>query len=340
LPGHSADAESYAADILNYALRIINFYGNVLLKENKTGIERPRPAGSFRSGLRIVNDLASRIRVRRTGEGADMACGLWNFPSSVCSVLGRAAIGSGGFILSCRFVRRLLGDKRGATAIMTAIAATTVMGFAGVAVDVGYWQTTQRRMQGVADEAAFAAAMANYKGAGGTATCPSGTASGIPCTTADAVAHDLGFANGTNDVTVTVNNPPSSGSDNNAYEVIISQPQPMWFGNFFLSSAPTTTERAVAAPNPTTGPACVMSLRTTGQDDIIASGSAIVNLSTCDVVDNSSDAKALEGTGGGLSPRRTPTLSATTTATCRSAARSRPERALSPTRMRTERRRR
>ena len=122
-----------------------------------------------------------------------------------------------------------------------------VMGFAGVAVDVGYWQTTQRRMQGVADEAAFAAAMANYKGASGTATCPSGTASGIPCTTADAVAHDLGFANGANNVTVTVNNPPSSGShstNNNAYEVIISQPQPMWFGSFFLSSAPTTTVRS------------------------------------------------------------------------------------------------
>jgi hypothetical protein len=99
--------------------------------------------------------------MRRAAEGAGIACKLWNFSSSVRSVLGRAAIGSSGFILLCRFMRQLLGDKRGATAIMTAVAATTVMGFAGLAVDVGYWQTTQRRMQGVADEAAFAAAMAN-----------------------------------------------------------------------------------------------------------------------------------------------------------------------------------
>jgi Flp pilus assembly protein TadG len=183
---------------------------------------------------------------------------------------------------------RLLGDARGATAIMTALAATTLMGFAGLAVDVGFWHSTQHRMQGVADEAAFAAAMAQAKGESDS-------------TATTAVAHDLGFADDTNSVTVTVNNPPSSGShstDNNAYEVIISQPQPMWFAGFFLSSDPTVTVRAVASPNPVTGPACVMALKTTGQDAAIASGSAVVDLSTCDIVDDSSDPKALEATGG------------------------------------------
>ena len=195
---------------------------------------------------------------------------------------------------------RLLRDQRGATAVMTALAATVLMGVSGLAVDVGYWQFVQRQMQATADDAAYAAAQAKSKGDSGATTCSSGTATGSPCTAALAVTHDLGFVHGANSVTVTVNNPPATGThiNGNAYEVLISQPQQMWFANFFLSAAPTASARSVAAPNPTAGPACVMALETSGKDAVLASGSATVNLSTCDVVDDSSDTAALEGTGG------------------------------------------
>src|SRR5437588_1966000 len=48
-------------------------------------------------------------------------------------------------------------------AVFAALAATVVMGFAGVAIDVGYWQMAQRNMQGAADRAAYPAVI----GAGG-----------------------------------------------------------------------------------------------------------------------------------------------------------------------------
>jgi hypothetical protein len=141
LPGHSADADSYAVDILNFAPRIFNFCANVLLKENKTGIERPRPAGSFRSSLRIVNDLPSRIAVRQTAEGADMACSLWDFPSSFRSACHRAAAGC------CRFVAALARDRRGMSAVEFGVAAPVFLAILMPVVDLGraYSQQIQIR---------------------------------------------------------------------------------------------------------------------------------------------------------------------------------------------------
>src|SRR4051812_19221033 len=59
-----------------------------------------------------------------------------------------------------RFVtrlRRVLTDQRGVTAVLTAISATGMLGIAGLAVDVGYWQMQQRSIQGAAEQAAYAA---------------------------------------------------------------------------------------------------------------------------------------------------------------------------------------
>src|ERR1700693_3501249 len=63
--------------------------------------------------------------------------------------------------------RRLRADQRGVTGIVAAIAATVLLGFCGLAVDVVMWQVQQRTMQGAADQAALAAATA-YKNAGET----------------------------------------------------------------------------------------------------------------------------------------------------------------------------
>src|SRR5207302_5870175 len=52
--------------------------------------------------------------------------------------------------------RRLAADERGFSAILTGIAATVLLGFGGLAVDVGYWQWNPRTMQGTADQAPFA----------------------------------------------------------------------------------------------------------------------------------------------------------------------------------------
>src|ERR1700730_2995892 len=112
-----------------------------IVKENKTGIERTRPPGSFRSNLRIVNDLPSRIAVRQTMEGADMACSLWDFPSSVRSVLHRAAAGC------CRFAAALASDRRGMSAVEFGVAAPIFLAILMPVVDLGraYSQQIQIR---------------------------------------------------------------------------------------------------------------------------------------------------------------------------------------------------
>lgn len=191
--------------------------------------------------------------------------------------------------LRARFVRRLAAAEDGFSAVLTALAATVLLGFGGLAVDVGYWQWNQRNMQGAADQAAFAAATAKH----------SGSTSAVATTTAKGITAAMGFADGSGGVTVTVNNPPSSGSyhlDSTAWEVIITQPQPMWLANAIPGmTAPTASGRAVAKVN--TVPACVIALQPTGQDAVTAGGGGTEDFSNCDIVVNSSDSKALETNG-------------------------------------------
>src|SRR5260370_3519299 len=83
-------------------------------------------------------------------------------------------------------MRRLAADERGFSAVMTAIAATMLLGFGGLAVDVGYWQWNQRNMQGAADQAAFAAATAAHSSA----------TTAVATTTAKGLTAATGFADG------------------------------------------------------------------------------------------------------------------------------------------------
>ncbi len=187
------------------------------------------------------------------------------------------------------FASRLAADERGFSAVLTGIAATVLLGFGGLAVDVGYWQWNQRNMQGAADQAAFAAATIAHNG----------STTAVATTTAKGITAAMGFADGSNSVTVTVNNPPSYGTyntDADAWEVIITQPQPMWLASAIPGmTAPTASGRAVARLN--TIPACVIALKPSGQDTVTAGGGGSEDFSDCDIVVNSSDSKALETNG-------------------------------------------
>ena len=111
-------------------------------------------------------------------------------------------------------VRCLPGDRRGVTAVITALGATALIGFTGLGIDVASWQVTLRRMQGAVDQAVFAAAIAST--AGDTLTNVT--------TDAKAVTASHGYVDGQSGVTVAVNQPPSQGShtsDSSALEVII-----------------------------------------------------------------------------------------------------------------------
>lgn len=184
-------------------------------------------------------------------------------------------------------IDRLIADCRGNVAIVTALAAAMLMGFAGLAVDVGFWLMNQRNMQGAAEQAAYSAAIAAGAGGGANGT-----------TQAKGTSASMGFIDGQSGVAVAVNNPPSQGSytsNASAWEVIISQPQPLWFTGVFRSTQPTASARAVAVAG-STSDLCVLALDPTASSSASTSGSASMNLA-CGLADNSTSTSGLSLTG-------------------------------------------
>src|SRR5207247_9260811 len=107
----------------------------------------------------------------------------------------------------------------------------------------GVWSVKHQTMQSAADSGAVSAAVAYYI---------QGNNSNLSVQ-ADAVASPYGFVNGSNGVTVTVNQPPKSGTHTTtagAVEVIITQPQTRLFSAMWDSQSMTLSARAVATPAP------------------------------------------------------------------------------------------
>lgn len=203
-------------------------------------------------------------------------------------------------ILSRLKLLPLLRDRRGATAILTALCATGMIGLAGLAVDVGYWQMQQRNVQGAAEQAAYAAAFYADRLSGSSDDAK---------TQGKAVAAKLGFVNGQNQTTVTVTNPYNS--DSHAYKVTISQVQPTFLSSVVLNSAPTVT--ASAAAKASTTPTGTMALANSDckgglplpadcdvANALYVNGSTPVNFSGASVISNSSSTSSISVQTGSM----------------------------------------
>src|ERR1700704_4167381 len=90
---------------------------------------------------------------------------------------------------------------RGFVGITTALVITGMLAFTGLAFDVGYLQWSRLGVQSAADAAAIGALRELELGNSSTIS---------PAGLNDAALN--GFANGVNHTTVTINNPPRSGS--------------------------------------------------------------------------------------------------------------------------------
>jgi Flp pilus assembly protein TadG len=187
-------------------------------------------------------------------------------------------------------LKRFTADQRGATAIVTALWLSGMLGFAGLATQASLWYVTQRNMQGAADSAAYSAAIALSNSESSTQFT----------TEAQSVAGMYNYVNGSG-ATVTVNNPPASGpnaSNSSAVEVIISQSQPLMLAGLFLGNSPTIQARAVAATN-INGGGCVLSLdkAAVSNDADTLSGNANLTLGQCSLYINSPESDALNMNG-------------------------------------------
>jgi hypothetical protein len=192
-------------------------------------------------------------------------------------------------------LRRLARDESGVTAVVVGLSMTALMGGAALAIDVGLWYNDKRIAQGAADSAAYSAAI-DYA-AGGTAAHVAATAK--------AVAAQYGQTDATGGVTVTINQPPASGSHTasaGAVEVIVNRTETPFFAAFFVNSA-AVASRAVAMAGSSGGKYCVLALDNTAATTVSTAGidaanGATIDLSTCGIQVNATGADALVLTGG------------------------------------------
>jgi Flp pilus assembly protein TadG len=139
--------------------------------------------------------------------------------------------------------------QRGSVAIQMGLITTVLIGMAGLGTEVPYIMYKQRQMQNAADSAALGAAVA--------------LSQGYPAITTEAyaIAAALGFPNGSNGVTVTVNNRPKAGNyidNDSAVEVIVAQPQTLTLAGLFGVTAYNVNARSVALAGSSGAGHCIL----------------------------------------------------------------------------------
>jgi hypothetical protein len=137
---------------------------------------------------------------------------------------------------------------------MVISSIVVLLGFAGLATDLGLLWNTRLRMQSAADAAALAGADALLEGATYTSAAQSAS-------TQNGFTNGSGTTGDSNSVTVTVANPPTSGahtSDNSAVQVTITQTQPTYFLKAVGISSVAETVNSVATA--LSGQGCVYAL--------------------------------------------------------------------------------
>ncbi|MCK1683727.1 pilus assembly protein [Bradyrhizobium sp. 147] len=182
-------------------------------------------------------------------------------------------------------LRRFARDQSGSYVLISALLMPVLVGTAGLGTEVGWWYYKHKNMQSAADSGAVSAATAASAGTD-------------PLSEAKAVTANYGYANGSNNVTVTVNQPPKTGnhaSNSQAIEVIVSQPQQRLLSALFGSDPVLITARSVALPNSGTG--CVLALNSSASPAVNVGGGNQLNLIKCNLYSNSSASPSLNVAG-------------------------------------------
>ena len=187
---------------------------------------------------------------------------------------------------------KVFRNEEGQTLVLTALCGSVLLGFLGLALDVGLLFHTRRALQTAADAAAIAAAnQAEY----GQVISP--CTSGVQYQCAAAAAAVL---NGVPSANVTVNTGTNitSGYHQAAgfYEAIVTQSDPTYFMKALGFGSVNVSARAVAGSTP--GLACMYVLDPNNDADVLYTKHTI-SATNCGVQVNSSSSKATcnHGTG-------------------------------------------
>ncbi|MFP5277272.1 MAG: TadE/TadG family type IV pilus assembly protein [Acidobacteriota bacterium] len=184
---------------------------------------------------------------------------------------------------------RFRHDERGQALVLTTLCMTILMGFLGLAIDVGLLFRTRQNVQIAADSAAVAAGL--------DLAYQKSTAQAIQ--DGQAAAAQNGFSVNTPGVKVTINVPPKSGPNTgnaDLAEAIITAPSTTNFLGLFGFKTMNVGARAVAGmPNP--GNACIWLMAPSGTA-LALQGSYDINVK-CGIYVNSPDSNAVTVTGNG-----------------------------------------
>jgi hypothetical protein len=176
---------------------------------------------------------------------------------------------------------RLGKDRRGNVTVLMAFLLPVLLGALGLGFEVANWYMTTRAMQNAADSAAIAAATnggSNYDAE------------------AKAVAAQYGYADGSNNVTVTGSDTaacPSGG--NTCYSVTIDTLVPIFLaeivgyrGDATVNGAPNKKLTATAIAQRSSAPVqyCVLALASSGAQGITTNGAPKANMAGCSVMSN------------------------------------------------------
>lgn len=167
-------------------------------------------------------------------------------------------------------------QQRGQVLPIVALQLVVLFGAAALALDIGYLRYEQRLQQTAADSAALAgAAEHSYPGSDYAAAAKADSATN-------------GFTDGTNGVSIAVNNPPSSGaytSDSTAVEVLVTSTHPTFFANVLPGIVSgKVTARAVARLT-TNNNNCLYMLDSSAQTNM---NNQTINASGCSMILNGS----------------------------------------------------
>lgn len=185
---------------------------------------------------------------------------------------------------------RIHHDERGQTIMLVALSLPIILGFVGMATDVGSLFMDKRQMQTAADAGALAGAAALN------------LASGNITTAARAATAANGYTHGSNGVTVNVNNGPTWPTSEyhlvpNYIEVTVVKAEPTIFLALFGHSNVTVAARAVAT-NQAPGNGCINLTETNPNVPALAvQGNASVDAPDCDMNINDTNSNAISTTG-------------------------------------------
>jgi hypothetical protein len=153
---------------------------------------------------------------------------------------------------------------------MAALGFVALIGFVGLALDVGMWYRTDRAMQDAADAAVLAAAI---------------NAGSSYASEAKAVTTQYGFTDGTGNITVTPSNSLTCPDGTaGCYKVVISQSSvPVFFASVLGLSGPAISATAMA--NNGTHAYCLLALGVSGTPNgIDGKGAPSANMNGCSII--------------------------------------------------------